>query len=134
MRAEKKDQDYTIYLSREEIMKLGERNGTYPLGNNGFEPLSVLVEKSGSEPNQERMNVMCTRSATVLWDARTHDNIYFKKDGLEILVMIYPPVLSQVLDRGFAVTRYDGHENKIWIRRDDSEKILKENQPESLKP
>lgn len=133
MRAEKEDQDYHIYLTPEEIAKLGSY-GKDPVGNPAFEPLSALVEKSGSEPNQERMNVMCTRSATVLWDARTHDNIYFEQDGLGILVMIYPPVLSQVLDRGFAVTRYDGHENKIWVRRDDSEKILKRNQSESLKP
>jgi len=116
MRAVKEDQDYYVFLTREEILKLGTRSATWPK----YYPymFSKVFDRLENKMTEEILAISCTRNAFILSDEeKTHDNIYFELEEEGPTIKVYPPTLALVLERGYIVTRYNA-EAKVWIQLD----------------
>jgi len=83
MKVEKRDTDYCVYLSREDIFKLCHRIsfeenpllcGHYP---SLCEEISIPNHKTDTKV-LETLALTCTRDATVLSDEHCRDDIYFR--------------------------------------------------------
>jgi len=122
MRVEKVDTDYYVHLSEADIKKTISKErvpwSVFPQ----HPAISARVE-SLNACKEELLELVCTVAQDELSHPQTHDNIYFGRDDRGPIVHVFYPLLFSLLsEREFLVTRYDGYEAKIWIRRDYQEK------------
>lgn len=116
MIVEKRDTDYYVRLTSQEIDFLAS-----PSIKRMPTQTQLNAHVIGSFP-QESLNIACTVDSTVLRNEKTNDGVYFDRDEDGPIVRTHPfPLKELAYERDFIVTRYDGHEAKIWIRKDDDQ-------------
>ena len=116
MRVIKIDTDYDVYLTPEDIDKVVRRGPVLWSLFPQYPAISAIVECE--QPLNEELELVATRDYDELHHPQTYDGIYFGRDDKGPIIHVYVPLLASLLsEREFLVTRYDGFEAKIWIRK-----------------
>ncbi|MCL6096127.1 MAG: hypothetical protein M1444_00375 [Patescibacteria group bacterium] len=119
MKAEFRGGDYDVSLTTKEIAYL-----LAPVQNGTVRSLSVfpsLESRVLEAPAEEILNIAVSHDSTEIVGPKAHDRILFERDKDGPLVTVFAGLLRQLLigELDEVGTRYDGHSDKIVIRKED---------------
>ncbi len=109
MTAKRDYNDYYLNLTIAGLNHLGQRS---PFGE--YNPLFVPVDTDAQTP--ESIALVFSRDTARLWRNGYMNPTVIEKDETGMTIWVYPPALKPILDGGHYMTRYDGHQDKLWIR------------------
>lgn len=121
MRVEQADTDYHISLTESDLRKTCSRTkvpwSIFPQ----HPPLSAPYTDSSGKPSEAEL--VATNDYNILHSPQAHDLIAVGFDQFGLFAHVFTNLLVDLHEgkKGFLVTRYDGHEAKIWIRQDEGQ-------------
>jgi hypothetical protein len=119
MRVEFSGGDYDISLTSEELRYLLTPG---PYGVIRSVPVFPSLESAVLDaPTEESLNIAASQDATEILGPKAHDRILFERDDIGPMVTVFTGLLDQLSTGELDVigTRYDGHSDKIIIRKED---------------
>ncbi len=120
MKVEQIDTDYDVFLTERDLRQTCSRTSVPWSVFPQHPPVSAKYIDNRGEAKE--LELEATNDYMILRDPQSHDDIFFDMDEFGPVVRVFTNLLMDLLEgeQDFLVTRYDGHEAKIWIRKDEA--------------